>query len=373
VDDRYASVLSTTVGRFNHLDGLRGVASLYVVCFHVWQTCGGPYLSAYPFLRWASGALSYGTAAVSVFIVLSGYSLTLPLARSGRDWLDGGFQHYIARRAKRILPPYYACLALSWLLLAVVPGWSWGYATEGAFESDVVLSHLLLVHQFSRDWIWKINAPLWSVGTEWTIYFLFPLLLIPALRIGGPMGAVFIGFAAGLAPAVLLPPLQNFWWAAPWYLGLFAFGMAAAVFQERARYDRIRRLPWGWFAVVAFGAFVAGLREGVLHWRQEALLGFAVACLLISLASRPLGFLTRLLSSGPMRGVGRFSFSLYLVHHPIEAVVHRFFGGLELTPPSRFALELMGALAASLPVAYGFFLLFERPTLSEKSKKPTTA
>ena len=57
------------------------------------------------------------------FIVLSGYSLMIPAARNGGE-LVGGFRRYIFRRARRILPPYYAALICSIALILVYNVWS---------------------------------------------------------------------------------------------------------------------------------------------------------------------------------------------------------------------------------------------------------
>ena len=73
-------------------------------------------------------------------------------------------------------------LVLCWLLIALIPGLQraervrWDRALP-AFEPGVVLSHLLLVHNLDERWIFKVDPPLWSVATEWQIYWLFPGLL----------------------------------------------------------------------------------------------------------------------------------------------------------------------------------------------------
>src|SRR4051812_17292515 len=113
--------------------------------------------------------------------------------------ISGGFRKYLGRRARRILPPYYAAMILSLLLLAVVPPQvretsHWFDSMQPAFTPGVLVSHLLLVHNLDNSWVYRINAPFWSVATEWQIYFLFPLLLLPVLRKFGMGAAVVCGF-----------------------------------------------------------------------------------------------------------------------------------------------------------------------------------
>src|SRR5437773_6783400 len=104
------------------LDGIRGLAALFVVVNHIFLRAfpGYPADNA-PF--WAAGFI-YGRFAVVVFIVLSGFSLSVAPARAG--WRLDGVSKFARRRAWRILPPYWAALVfsllMSWFVVAQ-PGW----------------------------------------------------------------------------------------------------------------------------------------------------------------------------------------------------------------------------------------------------------
>ncbi|HVD88699.1 MAG TPA: acyltransferase family protein, partial [Jatrophihabitantaceae bacterium] len=88
-------------GRAVGLDGIRGLAALYVVVHHCWLVSfhGYPANTGPAWLGW----LVYGHLAVVVFIVLSGFSLAIAPARRG--WRLGGTVRFAQRRAWRILPP----------------------------------------------------------------------------------------------------------------------------------------------------------------------------------------------------------------------------------------------------------------------------
>src|SRR5690242_6107960 len=160
--------------RLAGLDGIRGLAALFVVINHVFLRAFPGYpVDHAPF--WA-GPFIYGRFAVVVFIVLSGFSLALSPAR--RDWRLGGAARFARRRARRILPAYWAALAFSvavaWLVVAP-PG-------QGAPGVKSVAVNGLLVQNL-------IGAPtpnrsFWSLAVEAQLYVVFPLLLLLVRRWG---------------------------------------------------------------------------------------------------------------------------------------------------------------------------------------------
>jgi peptidoglycan/LPS O-acetylase OafA/YrhL len=138
------------------LDGIRGLAALFVVVNHVFLRA----FPGYPVDRapvWA-GVFIYGRFAVVVFIVLSGFSLALAPARRG--WRLDGIGRFAARRAWRILPPYWAALAFSlavaWLVVPP-PG-------QGAPDAKSVVVNGLLVQNLVRAP--SPDRSFWSIAVE---------------------------------------------------------------------------------------------------------------------------------------------------------------------------------------------------------------
>src|SRR4051812_49429650 len=165
-------------GRLVFLDGIRALGSLYVVLHHCCQIYQDPSATPrygyYAFIPWLLRGRS-----VAVFMVLSGFCLMLPVAKSSGGALRDGFWGYLRRRARRILPPYYVSVALTLALIALVPGMNrasgefWGRALP-VFTKGNLLSHALLLHSLSPTWNYRINPPLWTLGSEWALYFIFP-------------------------------------------------------------------------------------------------------------------------------------------------------------------------------------------------------
>src|SRR4051812_3922014 len=102
-------------GRVAGLDGMRGLAALYVLLFHSWLLAFRhfPRNTGPAYLTWAM----YGRLSVVFFLVLSGFSLALSPAVN--QWRLGGAARFLRRRAWRMLPGYWAAVAFS---LAGAPG-----------------------------------------------------------------------------------------------------------------------------------------------------------------------------------------------------------------------------------------------------------
>jgi peptidoglycan/LPS O-acetylase OafA/YrhL len=374
-----------------YLDGLRGLSALYVTASHAYQTYSGLYAGrahdglADALLR-GMHWLDHGRSAVGVFIVVSGYCLFLPVVRSEDGRLDGGTIGFFLRRARRLLPPYYGALIGSLVLISSVPGLRESDASDWnrAFWSQVfpshtpgvILSHIFLVHNYQPHWQHAVDYPMWSLATEWQIYLLFPILVgiwrratigdavMAALRITLGLEVVLIVVAPGINP-----------WP-PQFLTLFALGMAAASVNYPRPGDPVpsQAVRWGWLAASLLGLYVV-LEATVGPWllasgHQQApdlAVGGGTACLLVfcthSIQEGARGRVVRWLESNVLVGIGRFSYSLYLIHAPVLAIV---FVTLEACGLSCVAIQILMlsvGMALSLLVAYLFFLVFERPFL----------
>jgi peptidoglycan/LPS O-acetylase OafA/YrhL len=359
-----------------YLDGLRALAASYVVLFHAVLGFEGEALSG-PW-RLLRRVCAFGHEAVAVFIVLSGYCLMLPVVRNQPRTLAVDLSSFLRRRAFRILPPYYATLLLSLLLLALLPvlsrpsGTLWDDSLPGLALGPVV-SHLLLIHNWWPAWAVQINGPLWSVATEWQIYFFFPLLLLPAWRRGGMLGALLVAAAVGYAPLLFAraPAMV----AIPWYLLLFALGMAAASigFAPDGLPAKLReRVGWRhWARGLWLGCAATGLLAGGVWFSHKPIadlaVGLATAALLVSLGLRVQaspstdeGWLLRALQWRPLVVLGHFSYSLYLTHLPVLALCYFALAPLNL-PPAVLSLSLLAlGSTASLVVAFAFYQAVER-------------
>lgn len=372
-----------------YLDGLRGLTALYVVLFHVYQECTAKrempslVLSAVKFIAYAEGA-------VAIFIVLSGYCLMLPVVQSGKDQIPGGVLNYLKRRARRILPAYYVALLLSLLLLALTlhlqhfTGFHWdtlslGFQPGVTPNLEAILSHFLLLHNLNVDWAYAINGPMWSMATEWQIYFIFPALLLPIYRRFGIISAVIIAFVVGLTPHYLWREWPDYT-VSPWFLGLFALGMAAAFINFSQKPSIIRwkkRIPWGLLtAALWIGLIVMVAPEPAplgVSKSFSCLVGVAAASLLIYCThsvtegnARRCPIIWQLFETRYVVALGTFSYSLYLTHSPVVVLVHQFLLNQHMSPTLTFLTLLIVAVPLSVLISYIFHLNFEKPFMRSR-------
>ena len=361
VEQQQAPVRAADRGRLSGLDGLRGFAALYVLLHHCWLLSypgfpgnHGPY--------W-TGALMFGHLAVVFFLVVSGFSLAVGPARAG--WrLSGGVGLFARRRAWRILPPYWGALAFSLII-------AWTIVPEPHSVSppaSTVAVYGLLLQDVARAP--TPNGAFWSIAVEVELYVVFPLLLLLRRRLGG-LAVVAVVALPVVAVGLLVPrvssvsPSDKLGWLTPQLAPLFALGLVGAGVVVAG--DRIRRLPWAWLAGLAAAPVLAVMIGAGTVWTVkhyfwvDLALAPALVMLLVAVATgRPAG-LVRLLDTGPVRGLGRFSYSLYLVHLPIVVAVSRTLTRHGLAGLPLFLVTLSVAVPLSLGFARLFAAVFEIP------------
>ena len=352
--------------RVDWLDGVRGAAALFVALHHTWHMTwrdfpenSGP---------WAVGWLLYGHLAVAVFIVVSGFSLTLSPLRHG-DRLVGGVKRFIRRRAWRIIPAYWAALALSTVIYALVlePD-----ATAGTLARSVAVHGLLI-----QDIVPSVdpNGAFWSIAVEWQIYFLFPLILWLGRRTSFATAATVTALVVVGAHLVasLDTPLYRIDHLSPQFLALFAFGVLAAKIGHGTVTRTQRRLLVA-APILVLAAMVVAANTAGSAWIVERyfwvdlVFGVGTCCVLVLLTLGGAARTRRVLSSRAALLLGGFSYSLYLMHGPLLRSFNRIFvRPQELDPLLAWSILLAVGLPIVILLCYGFHLVFERPFLHYRS------
>lgn len=297
--------------------------------------------------------LTMGTPAVTVFFVLSGVVLVLPLLRGGLDlWA------YYPRRVLRLWLPCAASVALALLLMAAIPQrpedavsvWAKTFSFPEV-DLSTALSSFFLV---TRDPMY--NNPLWSVKWEMLFSLLLPVVFLVVVGVRRHPWAAIVCCAglSGWGAVVAVGEVQ--------YVPMFLAGGFIAVLVHRRR---PRRAPLSWVLIVGgillicvpdmYRTLLGGLPYETVGLALTGSVVLGAAVLIRGLTVRSSA--SRLFESRPMRFLGRISFSLYLVHVPLLlAMVH-------IVPGHPLWAVAMG-IPLSLFVATLFARFVEEPSAS---------
>ncbi|HEX4853454.1 acyltransferase family protein [Arenimonas sp.] len=298
------------------IDGLRAIAIVAVVVYHL-----------------DAAILPGGFAGVDVFFVLSGYLITLLLAR---EWQAKGridLPDFYARRVRRLLPALLLVVAAV-LLLSV-----WRLGPLGAPFRPLTESALASVLFVANEYFLATAGDyfagptdqlpllhLWSLAVEEQFYLVFPLLLGLLLARGLRAARAWL-LVLSLASLLLaehwlqFAPQQAFF-RMPSRFWELAAGALVALSPAVARPS-----PRGvaWLATAGLTLVLVALAAGA--WQDHfpglgallPVLGTAMVLRAVHV-SPDLGWVGRGLSTAPMVWLGLWSYSLYLWHWPLLAL-----------------------------------------------------
>jgi peptidoglycan/LPS O-acetylase OafA/YrhL len=297
------------------IDGLRAVAVLSVIVFHIWKE-----------------SLPGGFVGVDIFFVISGFLITrnilIDLERGKFSILD-----FYRRRVKRIAPALLVVVLISlvaaqllllpedtkstaqsavWSLLSLANVYFWLYQDTSYFSADS--GTIPLLH-------------LWSLGVEEQFYIIWPLLLLlafrPARRKSFFWWAILIAMLSFVLGEVLFAVAPSFvYYMLPTRAGELLIGALAAIIVLRGAEQRLPATIVGFMApaglmLLAFSLFL--LSEAQVFPGLRALLPTIGTFLLILAGQHGANPISRLLTLRPLVWIGLISYSAYLWHWPLLA------------------------------------------------------
>ncbi|HEV7667485.1 MAG TPA: acyltransferase [Thermoanaerobaculia bacterium] len=309
--------------RFYSLDAFRGVAALSIVFWH-WQHFffrgGVPGPGARPWHGFFLLFYGYGQLAVELFFALSGFIFFWLYAQQIADRAVLA-RDFFLRRFSRLVPLHLVTL------FAVVLG---QLAYRHMFGTDFVypnndlrhfVPNLFLVSAWGLGYSHSFNGPIWSVSVEIALYLLF-FLLCRTLPIR----------AAVLAAVSVLGLFLLAQWEMPIGRGMIAFFLGGCVhrayawsLKTRAAESLARILPWVTAALWAgtlLAVYTPSFHLDSWPWAKAhplvatigpAVLLFPVTILTLALAETYRGAFWKRTSY-----LGDLSYSLYLIHFPLQ-------------------------------------------------------
>jgi peptidoglycan/LPS O-acetylase OafA/YrhL len=359
-------------GRLEPLDGLRGLAALWVFVGHALNMSGA----------WIP-ILGRPLLAVDLFMMLSGalmvYQTNLrdprePLARPD-TWL-----RFWLRRFFRIAPVFY----LAFVAAMLMGPWLYDLREAAGIERSIdwaryhdhgptnVLLHLSFIFGVVPGYADRSPLPDWSIGLEMQFYLVFPFVLLLLRR---------VGFAAG--SLILLALVGLLWLTAGDWLSAFSPSRPAAlplrlnIFLAGMLVMRARDLTGRPRAGLVLAAIVLGLVPlgPFSHWSELVIRGLSVAALAVAMIPGllPAGPLEALAGAGravlswtPLRRLGDVSYGVYLIHLlalvPAVALVSRHLP--DAAPLARAGIAFIGAAAVVYPAGWLIYRFIENPGIS---------
>ena len=334
------------------IDGLRAVAVLLVVLFHLDLT-----------------AFSGGYIGVDVFFVISGYLISAIIERSWQGERFS-FRNFYARRVKRLFPPIFATVLATFVaaLIILTPLDLQNFAKSAA-AAVVSVSNFVF---FFEAGYWDADSSLkpllhtWSLGVEEQFYLIWPALLVGLLTIQKRISLLWsfalvtiVGAAVCLWMSFINPSAAFYLF--PFRIFQFSIGALTLVLARGQRLSSLLSHK-GVRELLMFLGIAAIIWSAMAYTEETLFPGFAVfpptigACLALMaggamLESDSKFSLSGLLANPLSTWLGRVSYSMYLVHWPI-IVLYRYATGLELTLWEQGGLSL-AILAATLILYYG--------------------
>ena len=365
-----AAAFSDTKPHYNLLDGLRGVAALTVVCFHLFEAYATSHLDQ---------RINHGYLAVDFFFILSGF--VVGYAYDDR-WTKMTVREFLTRRLVRLQP----MVVIGALIGAVM------FYTQGCPVWDVsaVPVAMLLVATLMNAFMipatpgaeirgvgemYPLNGPAWSLFFEYIGNVLYALFIrrlstralavlvaaagcgLAAFSVWGPLGDICVGFSL-TGENIVGGSLRL----------LFAFP-AGLLLSRVFRPVRVRGAFWiGSLAVVALASVprIGGSEHLWMNGVYDALCAVVLFPLIVWIGAS--GKTTDRVTSRICKLLGDISYPLYMVHYPFIYLYYAWVKNENLT----FGQSLPGAaalVAGSVALAWLCLRFYDEPVRRFLSKR----
>ncbi|MBX7496414.1 acyltransferase [Qipengyuania sp. 6B39] len=363
----------TTRVFFDEIVGLRIILALWVAVGHGLQLSG--FVVAKDPI---TAVLLNAHSAVVVFMIISGFVITNLLMVKQES-----YPRYLTRRFFRLYPAYVLCCILGyvmagyWLDIVQAAPWQdaegWEAYSQSIYELDYearenfwphALLHASMFHGMVPDEIINRAAMVflpaaWSISLEWQFYLVAPFVLAALRSTKATIfvlllaAAAYVGYQVGLlghydiksSLAVATPAF---------FLGIVS----------RLGYQKLKEAtfvsPLVASAVVIFvGLTMFDKPLPYLVW------GVFFSYLLWSDRAPFTGRLFKQLFTSRLASIlGEASYSLYLVHRPVQVALGVFaMSFVTLNQWSMFAVQ-MAAVAIAMPISVAMYFFIEKPGMN---------
>lgn len=313
----------------------RALAAMAVVAHHAGQAS-----DAFTTQKFGN-RFEVGALGVDFFFILSGFIIYHVHGRDARTWEAA--RKFVEKRLRRIYVPYLP------VTIALIAAYTLFPELSHAGRDWSILTSLTLIPTGSPPAL----SVAWTLSFEIMFYCFFLILFCTRyfwICVLAWTAAVVTVAWVGLADRLAPPTLQAF--LDPIVLEFIA-GMGAALLFSHLR-------PSSWPIPMFIGICLTGIFfvAGNLH---RTWLGLALAPLVLGIALAEVRFHYRLPRAAMLLGTA--SYSVYLIHNPLQSIVARVFRAANYWP-----LTFLASCLAAISVGICYHLLFEAPILRALSR-----
>lgn len=342
----------TRTGYRYDIDGLRAIAVLLVVIFHINEAL-----------------IPGGFVGVDMFFVISGFLITGNIVHEHKAGTFS-YREFYRRRIRRILPAMFlvtlATVVAGTLLLLPedVETLAWSAIATAASGANVYFTYFQDTSYFAADSATIPLLHMWSLGVEEQFYLIWPITLLLLLRRGTTVA--LLGIAAIIAASIAIGEWQIRAELTQWAYYMLpsrafqlAAGGALVFLPQLGRLASAILAPAG-LAAVAWSAYAL---EGSSSFPGLNAVPVTAGTAALLIAGTQRNVVSSALSLAPLRAIGLISYSLYLWHWPVLAFQRYFYG--ELSP-----FQQMVSFAVMLALAVLSYRFVELPFRSSRAPFP---
>lgn len=326
----------STSRRFTELDGLRGVAALWVVLFHYTFAVKHFWLrndlSLVSHVTPWTGNLE-GLRAVDLFFIISGFVIFMTI-ESSRSVLD-----FVASRFSRLYPAFWFSVLATSLVVVAIP------LSGQVVTTSQVLANLTMLNLYFG--VPGVEGVYWSLSFELGFYVLMALCLISGLtkriEVLGTIWVLISFFTLKLFPIIgaAIPYRIQALTALPYASLFFAGILFFKVWSLGPSFNRILLITLCFSEYVCFKSF------------ENILIGLGIFLTFsLCIAGRGTLFATR-----PLVFLGTISYPLYLLHGSIGFRVQMFSYLIRMPP----AINLIFSIGIAIALASAVTFAVDKP------------
>jgi peptidoglycan/LPS O-acetylase OafA/YrhL len=304
------------------LTGIRSVAALWVVAFHMQKHIYEAFPAFRPVL---TPIVSHGYLGVDLFFILSGFILYYNYHQRIDRLNTSVYWNFIVMRLARIWPVHVFILLAFLLLLFIQKMAGQTPSNPELYTALGWISSFLMIQGWSLPLNVSWNAPAWSISCEWAAYLLFPpaifiLRKIPQAHRHANIIITIIALTFTLTLCQLLKADASASWGLIRIAGEFVAGCTICdiFLKTKGNLKHWNVITPALFVALVYFNSAIFPKLGLVSYFSIPIL----ALIILGLAHQQC-LVSKFLSTKPMLYGGYISYSVYMVHSLCLIVVSR--------------------------------------------------